>query len=316
MWFVNCPLCGEHKGELISSKDRHGAPLETYCCRSCGMVFNYPLPTNAETQTFYSHEYRRSYKNTDIPKRRHHYRYSRRIIEQISCFPAVYQQAATVLDVGAGSGEFCALMARLNKEVIAVEPTQTYAKYVRQMFGIPVITGQLEDFETTQKFDFIRLNHVLEHMAHPVQELARVRNMMHDGSVLHIEVPNFQEYCRSKSPGNIFHFGHIYNFDGHTLRATAAKAGLMPVYATSDTSIYFTKCAPFIIEPNESNAQYNFDAFSLNLQGSNTSAQNRIVKLLRNGSSILKEQLAILKFGNRRAIIENQANQLRRLLGV
>lgn len=313
---VTCPLCNKRKGKLISSKDRHREPLKTYCCGSCGMVFNHPLPTKTENEAFYSHQYRRQYKKTTIPKKRHHYRYARQVIGQVLHYPAAYKKASKILDIGAGSGEFCALMSAMKKNVQAVEPTKSYAEYIRQTFGVSVFAGQIDDFKTTEKFDFVRLNHVLEHMIQPIQQLVRIREMMHDNAILHIEVPDFKEYCRLKSPGRIFHYGHIYNFDNYTLRATAAKAGFAAVYTVSNTSIYFKKCPPFELEHDENNAQDNFDAFNRNFQGLNTSVQNRFAKLVRRIISILQEQFFVVTSGNPQSIIENQAKHLRKLLDI
>ena len=56
------------------------------------------------------------------------------------------------------------------------------------------------------------------------------------GGVIHVEVPNIEEDCRVKSRGNMFHYGHIWNFNSWTLRAVAGLAGLEEIDATRERS--------------------------------------------------------------------------------
>jgi 2-polyprenyl-3-methyl-5-hydroxy-6-metoxy-1,4-benzoquinol methylase len=262
-----CPLCDAPDPKILSSKDRKGNELTTTCCKSCGLVFNNPIPSEMQLEEFYTHSYRKSYKSTSVPKRKHHVRYARSICSQISHIPQIYNNINTVLDVGAGSGEFSALMLSLGKQVDAIEPTQDYASYVQRMFDVPMFCGSITHFKTEKTYDLIRLNHVLEHMRDPTEKLLAMRNLLSKGGVLHVEVPNFVTYAKSKSPGNMFHYGHIYNFDHETLLAFAARAGLKPVAEISATSIYFTKCEPFEALPSTENAQRNIALHAQHIAG-------------------------------------------------
>ncbi len=53
------------------------------------------------------------------------------------------------------------------------------------------------------------------------------------GGVFYVEVPNIESYCRTKSVGNMFHYGHIWNFNPWTLRTAAGLAGLVEVPETT-----------------------------------------------------------------------------------
>lgn len=75
-------------------------------------------------------------------------------------------------------------------------------------------------------FDLIRLNRVLEHLNDPVKYLTMISNWLKPGGVLYVEAPNIETYCRTKSKGGLFHYGHIFNYSPSTLRAVAALAGL------------------------------------------------------------------------------------------
>ena len=54
--------------------------------------------------------------------------------------------------------------------------------------------------------------------------------------MLYVEVPNVETYAREKSRGNMFHFGHIFNFNPWTLRTAGALAGLEEAPETAGRS--------------------------------------------------------------------------------
>ena len=63
-----------------------------------------------------------------------------------------------------------------------------------------------------------------------------IRDWLAPEGVLYVEVPNIEEDCRVKSRGNLFHYGHIWNFNPWTLRAVAGLAGLEELDATRERS--------------------------------------------------------------------------------
>jgi len=81
--------------------------------------------------------------------------------------------------------------------------------------------------------DLVRLNHVLEHLRDPVGALAVLREWLPKDGLLYVEVPDIEVYCRAKSRGGMFHYGHIYNFNPWTLRAAAGLAGLVEAEETA-----------------------------------------------------------------------------------
>ena len=131
------------------------------------------------------------------------------------------------MDVGAGSREFLFVMSELGKTGLGVEPNEGYATYCREELGLDVRTEEIsDDLFGEGAFDLIRLNHVVEHLADPVGQLRRVARWLSGDGVLFVEVPNIEVYCRVKSRGGMFHYGHIFNHSPWTLRAAAGLAGL------------------------------------------------------------------------------------------
>lgn len=225
-----CILCrGEH-AEVVSALDRRRRPLRSVLCADCGLVFNSPVPSDEALQQFYRRAYRLEYKGTAVPSLRQIVRNFQYILAFFEAHSEVLAEAHTCLDVGAGSGEFLFFATALGMRAKGIEPNEGYAAHARDNLGLDVTTSFIEDADYPQGgADFIRLNHVLEHLNRPIESLQAVGRWLAEEGVLYIEVPNIETYARSKSRGNIFHFGHVFNFNPWTLRACAGLAGFEEV---------------------------------------------------------------------------------------
>ena len=246
----------------VSDTDRHGKPLRTVIDMDTGLVRNDPIPGDDELAKFYSEDYRTSYKGAEKPRSRQIIRNFRRSADHIRHFRDALDAPKRVLDVGAGSGEFAYLMTQLGKTVTGIEPNAGYAAYCRDDLGLDIQTKHLDPalFDAGQ-FDLIRLNHVLEHLNDPVKYLGMIGSWLAPGGLFYVEVPNIETYCREKSRGNMFHYGHIFNFNPWTLRTAAGLAGLIEDPTTTarsaDTTGVFLRRDPDVApeRTNPANAE-------------------------------------------------------------
>lgn len=244
---TECQFCGSAEKNIVSKFDRHAKPLVTVHCAGCGIVTNDPIPDEETLTQFYAQHYRKEYKGADKPRKRQVWRNFGRTLRHFREFSDVYGSARTCIDIGAGSGEFLYLAKASGISARGVEPNIDYADYCREELGLDVRTGRLEDFDfTAERFDLIRLSHVLEHLPQPVETLKRLRDMLADDGVLYVEVPNIADDAARKLKGKLFHFGHIFNFNPFTLRLAAGLAGLVEVSATAarcagTTGVFFMR---------------------------------------------------------------------------
>ena len=250
--------------ELVSETDRRGKPLRTVICMETGLVRHDPVPNDAELAQFYSADYRITYKGAAKPRRRQILRNFRRVSAHLRTHGDVLDAPTNVLDVGAGSGEFLFMMQRLGKSAKGIEPNAAYAAYCREELGLDVQTALLTpDLFAPGQFDFIRMNHVLEHLNDPIKYLAHVALWLAPQGLLYVEVPNIEVYCRRRSHGRIFHYAHIYNFNPWTLRTCAGLAGLTEASETAQrsagtTNVFFRRddsAARLIKTENPENAR-------------------------------------------------------------
>jgi len=122
-----------------------------------------------------------------------------------------YKSGETILDIGAGTGDFLAEAKKRNWKVTGVEPNND-ARALAENKGIP-LDSNLIDIDSN--FDVITLWHVLEHVYDLDQYIRFLKNHLSSNGVLLIAVPNFKSWDAKKYeefwaandvPRHLYHF--------------------------------------------------------------------------------------------------------------
>lgn len=97
----------------------------------------------------------------------------------------------TLLDVGAGTGDFLHFIAQKDWKVSGIEPNEKARKLAKNK-GISLF----EDLDAVKnrRFDVISLWHVLEHVPNLKEQIQQLRSLLQPNGVLVIAVPNFESY--------------------------------------------------------------------------------------------------------------------------
>ena len=223
-----CPLCAHGLGVPVSDRDgKSGRPLDVLACVACGFVCQDPLPAPGELARWYRGHYRTEYKGVARPRLRHVWRAAGHALDRLAFAAPFVRPGLRALDVGAGGGEFVALLARRGLDAHGIEPDDGYAGFARTAYGVDVRTGAIDDLPEAPAWDLITMFHVLEHVPDPVRALESLRRRLAPSGTLVVEVPNV-EYVRC-APSNLFFAAHVHYFSGRTLARAAALAGLEPV---------------------------------------------------------------------------------------
>ena len=136
-------------------------------------------------------------------------------------------ESTTILDIGAGTGEFLKAMSLLNWNTQGVEPNPN-ARTISLDKNLN-IKANLSDITAT--FDVITLWHVLEHLPNLNQQIANITQLLNDKGCLIIAVPNYKSYDAQKYktfwaaydvPRHLWHFSKksiplIFQPYGYTL---------------------------------------------------------------------------------------------------
>lgn len=135
----------------------------------------------------------------------------------------------SLLDIGAGTGDFLAAAQRKGWHVWGVEPN-AQARAQAQDKEIQVLPA-LADLPP-QKYDVITLWHVLEHIPDSKEQVRQLAQLLKPGGILAVAVPNYKCFDAA-------HYGafwaaydvprHLWHFSQRSIRLLAEENGLQVV---------------------------------------------------------------------------------------
>lgn len=102
-----------------------------------------------------------------------------------------HQKRGSILDVGAGTGDFLLQARAEGWKAFGVEPSQR-ARERALSKGLPL--EEEIDTDLQEKYDVITMWHVLEHVPDYHAEIEKLKKLLKPGGLLVIAVPNFLSY--------------------------------------------------------------------------------------------------------------------------
>jgi SAM-dependent methyltransferase len=173
-----CVLCGGSQIELVDPAAHFSA------CRACGAVFDSPRPVLEEIVAFYSKPGQYNEWVAAGPERDRLWR--RRLAKM-----RTHAKAGSLLDIGAGIGQFLHHAARVFSKVEGTEVSASAIALAREKFGLTLRPGTAESIDFGgARFDNITLFHVLEHVPAPRELIRLCHGLLNPGGMLFIAVPN------------------------------------------------------------------------------------------------------------------------------
>ena len=185
----SCRLCSSEKTEVRSYPGRNELGLnEIVVCKDCGFGWAMPFKTQEELDQFYSQgEY---WEGSQVSKElvNHYMNQSRKRLKKILPFVSK-DKPIEILDFGAGHGCIADQCAEIlpNASYSFFEPDPGMAKTILEK-KLPVKVTEISEVEES-RYDVIFLNHVLEHVADPIEFLKQKKKGLKPGGVLYIETP-------------------------------------------------------------------------------------------------------------------------------
>ncbi len=173
-----CALCGSRD---VASVD----PGANMCaCRACGYIFDSPRPTTLAITAFYSRPTKYDGWMRDArPRDRLWQRRVRKL--------ARHARGGSLLDVGAGIGQFLHHARRVATDIHGTEISTSAIAIARDRYGLTLTEGPIETAPLGRRqFDTITLFHVLEHVPNPRSVIERCYALLAPGGVVVIAVPN------------------------------------------------------------------------------------------------------------------------------
>lgn len=189
-----CINCNSHKFKIVL-RDREDfeynnpVKLNYYQCLECGHIAVYPMPSTEEINTFYlSYTTHSIYKPSFIS----------RLIDDITKYQKKQElkkilknknlKAIKVLDFGSGNGNFLAILSALGVENACGFDFDQKAAQCAIEQGYTCFTS-FNEFENN-KYDYIFLNHVIEHLPDPKGTIKRLLQLLTENGKIIIRTPN------------------------------------------------------------------------------------------------------------------------------
>ncbi|WP_157810847.1 class I SAM-dependent methyltransferase [Nonlabens sp. MB-3u-79] len=228
---VTCPLCDSNRLKKLYDNDRYQMGVQTVICKNCSLIHINPRPTEQEMVGFYKNHYRNFYESIDVPTS--HYIANGPFIPRANFVYKVLNDylnhANNILDVGCAEGTLLKLIEDSYPSIKTqgIEPSNGFGNYAKGQLRGEVFLGGYQEFVKQSpniKFDIITTTHVLEHILSPKEFVESLKSMMHESSVLYIEVPNIMS-DNLKGLGAI-HLGHVLSYDSTTLKLLLNLCGL------------------------------------------------------------------------------------------
>lgn len=135
---------------------------------------------------------------------------------------------ARLLDLGCGNGAFLAQMRVAGWHVTGLDLDER-AVQAAQSVGLDVRCGELKESTfPPASFDVITLNHVIEHLPHPVETLSICQRLLRSGGVIWIGTPNLSSRGHEVFGRDWFALDpprHLVIFTPKSLRIALERAG-------------------------------------------------------------------------------------------
>lgn len=208
-----------------------GHRFEIATCRACGWTVTCPQPAGEAMATYYPAGYYGAPGGRRFPgpvEWLQKQLYAQRVRWVESAVPT----RGRVLDVGCGQGWLLRAFRQAGWEVRGTEMSDGAARYPREVLGLPVDVGSLEDLALPAgHFDAVTLWHVLEHIPDPRVLLAAIHRVLRPGGALLVGVPNFGGWEARLTRDKWFHLDvprHLAHLTRPTLTQALANAGFRP----------------------------------------------------------------------------------------
>jgi hypothetical protein len=189
-----CPLCGSGRGfhRLFERVETDERPLIYKLCRTCGMVFQSPRPSDRSLRQYYEDVYHRHMMPDWEDVARNEWVLEHRAAHLAEFAREHIKDAPVLLDVGSSRGHvLAAFKAQYGSDAYAVEPgVEVQADVARHARHVVSEMDKLPD-GLAGAIDLAVLSHVTEHLPAPMEFMVKLRRRwLHPGSWLLVEVPN------------------------------------------------------------------------------------------------------------------------------
>ncbi len=203
-----CPVCESTVYGPFKKKNRFdtvqsfspsssdfGIFFDLFKCQGCGAVFSLQYPDLKQIESFYLTSNHEGY----LSESNNRQKTFKNIIKIAKNYLGECTTDISLLDIGASAGLFLHTVRETEPHwrVSGIEASYQAVKSCKQMFGIDLMHGMLEDMPLElhrQKYDVISMFDIIEHVKEPLKMMQKVSELLKDDGVLILTTPNIQSW--------------------------------------------------------------------------------------------------------------------------
>jgi SAM-dependent methyltransferase len=122
-----------------------------------------------------------------------------------------------ILEIGFANGELLIMLKNEGYNVYGLDPSKFCVDELNAR-GITAFQGSIGNHSVTEKFDFIILSHVMEHILDVDSAMKSIRHLLADGGSVYIETPDMEQYNENNvTPFKYIDIEHINHFGTYSL---------------------------------------------------------------------------------------------------
>ena len=200
----------------ITNKD-YGKTLSLFKCNNCGFIFS---PDASDVENYYEEMEDSDYELT-LESRKIQ---SEKILSQLKV-KNIFKNK-TLLDVGSGSGVLLEVSQKFGLISKGVEPSKSLQKLAVEK-NLDVILGTLPSKQLSEKFDYVSLVDVIEHVNEPESLLKEINKVLKLNGKLFLVTPDVNSFFSKLLKFKWWHFrvAHIGYFNQKTLSILIKRCG-------------------------------------------------------------------------------------------
>ncbi len=192
------------------------------------MLITFPKPTEMELPSYYESENYISHTDSKrtIFEKAYHFIKTVALKNKLALINDMQPEKGSLLDIGAGTGEFLNVAKQNRWNILGLEPNQK-AKDNAIKKGIPF--AETTTILDNNSFDVITMWHVLEHVPDLDFQIKELKRLLKPAGTLLIAVPNFKSYD-AKHYGNYWAAydvpRHLWHFSKTAIKLLFEKEGM------------------------------------------------------------------------------------------
>lgn len=194
-------------------------------CVKCGLAFLDPRPSREEIEKIYGDEYFRDHVKPEI--------LDSRALASAGLFNKIKKylpEKGRILDIGAATGAYLSAFKNQRWDVSGIEISDYARESAKIIFDITLYRDLESAAFSSDYFNLILMNHVIEHLPEHVTLLKEVNRILKPEGILFIGTPNFGSPSAAKLKSDwpsLKPDEHLTFFTPKTLKMVLHKAGFM-----------------------------------------------------------------------------------------